>query len=315
MPLLTGQFEFDPARSVEVQLDNRNYSLIQQMARRVNMTLGGARITIFDTDAEGGFVEEEAGEKPVAEQVVSSASVALREWARIVPVSNRIVDSNPDGVLGVIEQSAYSGLARALDSLAFTGAGVTGGAADSLASVTKTTALQGGAVGESNGTWSGLNNGLKLLADDSKEWTGSLWDMRTEVTFNTDVDAQGRPLYVDVPLSGTNVLGNRPGRVLGRPADFAKRTNSKTGALVAADVVGYAGDWNRAVWGTVGDIKFAVSNEASWTQTESVEGVPTRVTRSAFQHNVTLFRVEALIGFKVLDPDAFVKFTLGTPAA
>lgn len=313
MPLLTGSFRFDPAQSVAVMNDKRQYSLIQLFARKVDMTWGGAYVTIFDTDVDGGWVATEAGEKPVNEQAVTNTSVAVHEWATIIPVSNRVVKSNPADVLGKIKTGAYASMNRAFDKLAFQGeVGLGTSVADSLAGVTKSTALQGGAVGDSNGTWSGLNAGLKLLADDEKEWTGSLWDGRTEVIFNNDVDANGRPLYVDVPLNGTSVVpqpfnGNRPGRVLGRPADFAKGVSSTVGALGAADVVGYAGDWSRAVWGTVGDVNYSISTEASWT----VGGV----TKSAFQHNVTLFRVEAFLGFKVLDVDAFVKFTLGTPAA
>lgn len=305
MALITGSFTFNPAHSVAVQNDTRQFSLIQQFARRVEMNYGGAHITIFDTDAEGDWVGTETGEKPVAEQTVSATSVALREWARIVPVSNRVVDANPDGVMQIIQKSAYASLARAFDTLAFTGVGaLAGSAADSLASVTKTTALQTASGVGTSGTWTGLNNGLGLLANDNKEWSGSLWDNRVEVVFNNDVDGNGRPLYLDAPLTGTSFQGNRPGRVLGRPADFARNVNGKQGALVTADVVGYAGDWDRAVWGMVGDIKYQVSTEASWVQGG--------VSRSAFQHNVTLFRVEALLGFKVLDPDAFVKFTLGT---
>lgn len=316
MPLLTGSFRFDPAQSVAVMQDKRQYSIIQLMARKVDMTWGGSYVTIFDTDVDGGWVGAETGRKPVNEQAVTNTSVAVYEWATIIPVSNRVVKSNPGDVLGKIKTGAYASMNRAFDKLAFQGAvGLGTSVADSLAGVTKSTDLQAapGGTGTNLGTWTGLNNGLKLLTDDEKDWGGSIWDARTEVIFNTDVDGNNRPLYVDVPLLSTSVTGNvgaagnRPGRVLGRPADFARGVSATAGSLGAADVVGYAGDWSRAVWGTVGDVNYSISTEASWWDgTEH---------KSAFQHNVTLFRVEAFLGFKVLDPDAFVKFTLGNPAA
>lgn len=308
MPLLTGSFRYNPAESVAVMNDSRQYSIIQLFARKVDMTYGGAYVTIFDTDVAGDWVGVEAGVKPVNEQATTNTTVAMYEWATIIPVGNRVVKSNPYGVLDIIKKGAYASMNRSFDRLAFTGVGGLGtSVADSLAGVTNSTPLQvAGGVG-TNGTWTGLNNGLALLTDADKDWTGSLWDNRLETVFNLDVDNDGRPLYLDSPLAGSNVIqGNRPGRVLGRPADFAKKLNAKAGALVAADVVGYAGDWSRAVWGTVGDVGYAVSTEASWTTGG--------VTHSAFQENVTLFRVEALLGFKVLDKAAFTKFTLGTPA-
>jgi HK97 family phage major capsid protein len=314
MPLLTGSFRFDPAQSLAIQRDLREYSIIQQFARKVDMTEGGAYVQIFDTDVAGGWVAAEAGQKPVNEQVTTSTTVAKYEWATVIPVSNRIVKNNPFGVIDIIKKGAYRSMNRAFDKLAFEGeAGLGTSVADSLAGVTKTTSLQkggltaypAGRVGD-KGTWSGLNDGLKLLTDANKDWTGSLWDGRVEPVFNLDGDTTKRPLYVDVPL-GDSFVGNRPGRVLSRPADFAKNVNAKLGALATADVVGYAGDWNRAVWGTVGDVSYAVSTEASWTSGG--------VQKSAFEYNVTLFRVEAVLGFKVLDTGAFVKFTLGDPLA
>lgn len=313
MPLLTGTFRYNPAESVTSLNDSRQYSIIQRYARQVQMTYGGAYITIFDTDVAGGWVGAEAGKKPVNEQTAANTSVASYEWATVIPVSNRIVDSNPHGVLQIIKTGAQASMARAFDGLAFTGVGGLGtSVADSLAGVTNSVPLQRAETADQSGSlgiWTGLNLGLAKLADARKQWTGSVFDNRLEPVFNNEFDANKRPLFLDThtaALPGTTIQGNRTGTILGRPAEFALDVNPKLGAFVAADVVGYAGDWSRAVWGTVGDVKYAVSTEASWDDGSGY--------KSAFQHNVTLFRVEALLGFKVLDPAAFVKFTLGNPA-
>jgi len=309
MALLTGSFKFDPVQSLKVMNDSRQVSIIQQFADKVEVSNGGAYVNIFTTDVAGGWVGTEGGTKSVNEQALTNASMPLYEWATIVPISNRVAKANPYGVIQIIKNGAYASLNRDFDSLAFGGViGLGTSVADSMAGVTKTTTLQSLAAvttrtGSNLGTWTGLNNGLKLLADDDREWGASIWDNRVEVIFNTDVDGNNRPLYVDVPVGG-GYTGNRPGRVLGHQADFAKRVNPKSGALVAADVVGYAGDWSRAVWGMLGDIQYATSTEASFVQGGS--------TISAFQNNLTLFRVEALLGFKLLSPASFVKFTLGS---
>lgn len=324
MAILSGGFNYNKARSLKVMVDSRQYSIIQLLAERAEVSDSGAYVQIFDSQVAGGWVggvsdaiaanQVEGGRKPVNEQTVTSQTMALYEWATIIPISNRVIRANPDGILTHIENGAYAALNRDFDSLAFGGViGLGTSVADSMAAVTNSTDLQVGSAvgveplytGVNKGTWTGLNNGLKLLADTDKEWGASVWDNRTEVIFNTDVDGNGRPLYVDA-LPGSRV-GPRPGNVLGRPSDFAKKVNTKTGALAAADVVGYAGDWTRAVWGIDGQIRFDVSNEASFVQGG--------VTVSAFQNNLTLFRVEARVGFKLLDPAAFVKFTLGDPEA
>lgn len=325
MALLSGGFNYDKARSLKVMIDSRQYSIIQLLAEKAEVSDSGAYVQIFDTQVTGNWVgtvsaefdpgvvgQVEGGRKSVREQAVTSTTMGLYEWATIIPISNRVIRANPNGILDLIKNGAYAALNRDFDALAFGGViGLGTSVADSMAAVTNTTDLQVGSVvgpdagvtGDNKGTWTGLNNGLKLLADTDKDWGASIWDKRTEVIFNTDVDGNNRPLYVDV-LPGSRV-GDRPGNVLGRPSDFAKKVNPKVGALAAADVVGYAGDWSRAIWGVDGPIRYDVSTEASFVQGG--------VTVSAFQNNLTLFRIESRVGFKLIDPAAFVKFTLGNP--
>ena len=66
-------------------------------------------------------------------------------------------------------------------------------------------------------------------------------------------------------------------------------------------VVGYGGDWSRAVWGVVGGISYDVSTEATVTINGSYV--------SLFENNLVAIRAEAEYGWLVDDPQAFVKLT------
>ena len=60
--------------------------------------------------------------------------------------------------------------------------------------------------------------------------------------FNAATDLQGRPLFVDAVYEDTALQG---GKLLGRRALYAQE-------IGVDPIVGYAGDWSKAVWGAVG---------------------------------------------------------------
>ena len=77
----------------------------------------------------------------------------------------------------------------------------------------------------------------------------------------------------------------------------------KSRAAGADPVVGFAGDWSQALWGTVEDVQIKISDQASLTVGENVINL--------FQRNMFAVLAEIEVGFIVSDEDAFVKFTDG----
>jgi hypothetical protein len=59
--------------------------------------------------------------------------------------------------------------------------------------------------------------------------------------------------------------------------------------------VGVAGDWSKAMYGTVEGVKVAVSNEATLTYTDALDQT---VNLNLFQHNMFAIRAEIEIGFR-----------------
>lgn len=295
MALATTALGFqDPADITNLLLkDSRDYSFVQRLGTRVNMTVAGGRYLTVN-DISGGFVGTEGGAKPVSDPTTVKGDIAVREWAVVVPISKRLFQYDRDGVVAAIRREIPAALARDFDDLATTGAGVSG--QSSLADVTKSVTLAHGAV------WQNFNQGLRLLANDKKRLTGTALDFVIEPGINEEEDANGRPLFVDSPVGPETNDVARTGRLLGRPATFVEQLSTDD-PVTAASVVGYMGDWSRLAWGLVGGMEFTVSTEGTYVQGGT--------THSALQENLILFRAEALLGVQVADEDAFVKLVAG----
>jgi HK97 family phage major capsid protein len=283
----------DPADITTILLDDsRKFSFVQQLGQRVPMTIAGGRYLNVD-DITGGFVETEGGRKPVHDPTTTKGTIAVREWAVVVPLSKRLYQYDRDGVVEAIRRKIPEALARDFDRLATTGAGVAG--QSNLSQVTNTVQLTSGSV------WQDLNEGLRILAQSRKRLTGTALDWVIEPAFNLEVDANDRPLFVDSPVGPETNDVARTGRLLGRRATFV--TDLATGSG-ATQVVGYMGDWSRLAYGLVGGMEFTVSTEGTYVDDADV-------THSAIQENLILFRAEALLGVQVADADAFVKLEAG----
>lgn len=299
-PLLinTTDFYIDPT-TVTIDLsDSRKYSFVQRLGRQVTFGYAGGRYLNVD-DISGGFVGQEGGRKPIANPVTTKGDVAVREWAVVVPVPKRLFKANPQAAIELIRAKLPEAYARDFDDLATTGAGVAG--QSNLSTISKTVTL-GSASQATGGIWKDFNNGLALLVNDRKKLTGTVLDTRSEPVINSAVDLQGRPLFVDSPVGPDTNESLRQGRLLGRPSQFVEDIGSGTGVT---ETVGYMGDWNRLVWGTVGGVEYFVSQEGTYVDDDGT-------THSAVQENLILFRAEALIGVQVADEDAFVRVLAGT---
>ena len=84
--------------------------------------------------------------------------------------------------------------------------------------------------------------------------------------------------------------------------------------------IGFAGDWQSAIWGSVEGIRVSVSTEASITDgtkplVVGSETVQVPNVLNLWQRNMFAILVEVEIGFQVRDLARFVKLTDGAVAA
>jgi HK97 family phage major capsid protein len=292
--LTSGSFVIPQVEAAPLLTRSRKDSFVLRNATRVTVSGSGATVPVFTTDIGGGWVNE-ATSKPINDAVISNKSMAVRKWATIVPVSEEAVsDQNSMNLLAEIVANAQGGFGRAVDALAITGSGISG--QTYINQTTKSVEI-GNTPAASGGLWKDLNEGLRLLVNDTstgspRVWTGSTFDAVVEPNFNEAVDLNGRPLFTDTMVGETETI-QRYGRLLGRPS--ALLTQVKQGTTV-----GWAGDWSRVFYGLIGDIRVDYDNRATIVRSGT--------TISAFQDNLVLVRIEARVGVLVADPEDFVKF-------
>jgi HK97 family phage major capsid protein len=293
--LTSGSFVIPQAEAAPLLTRSRKDSFVLRNATRVAVTGAGATVPVFTTDIEGDWVNE-AASKPVADAVITNKNMAIRKWAVIVPVSEEsVTDQNSMNLLAEVVANAQGGFGRAVDRLAITGSGI--GGQTFINQTTKAIEL-GSTLPANGGLWKDLNEGLRLLVEDSgpdtpRSWTGSVFDAATEPDFNEAVDLNGRPLFTDT-LVGESDSIDRYGRLLGRPSALLRQ-------IQQGGTVGWAGDWSRVFYGLIGDIRVDYDNRATIKRGSDVI--------SAFQDNLVLVRIEARVGVLVADPEDFVKFT------
>lgn len=270
-------------------------SVAQQLFRQVPLSTSGEAIPVTTSKPTASWVAE-AGQKPTTSGGKSLVTMEPKKIAAISVVSAEVVRANPGGYMDDLRADIAEAFALAFDAAVFHGTGSPFAA--NLAQTSKAVTL-GTAAADKGGVWADVNAGLKLLVDSGKRLRASVFDMSTEPLFNAAVDTTGRPLFTDSATSWDSASNIRDGRMLGRPAYFAETVKN-------GQVVGFAGDTTKAVWGVVGGITYDVSTQATVT----LNGEPV----SLFEHNLVAVRAEAEFGFVLQDAEAFVKFQVGASA-
>lgn len=265
-------------------------SSVQQLARRVPLGINGEEVPVVTSKPTASWVSE-GGLKPTTEGSLGLKTITPKKIAAISVVSAEVVRANPGNYMGLFRDQIAEAFAVAFDAAVFHGTNSPFGA--DLDDTTKSQSLTATAA-NAGGVYKDLVNGFQKLASDGKRLNGFAFDRTVEPLFLGSVDGNGRPIFVDTPLTET-VGAVTPGRLMGR--------NAFLGDNVAgpSNVVGYGGDWTQIVWGAVGGISYRVSTEAAVT----IGGQLT----SLFEHNLVAILAEAEYGVLINDTSAFVKYT------
>ncbi|MFW0112119.1 phage major capsid protein [Rothia sp. P5766] len=269
----------------------RKNSVVQQLVRQVPVGHAGIEIPVVTSKPTASWVAE-GGKKPTTSGGLALKTMTPKKIAAIAVVSAEVVRANPGNYMSIYRQDIAEAFASAFDAATLHGIDSPFGADQALTNTTKSVAL-GTATKENGGIFSDVNAGLDLLVKSKKRLTGFAFDAVTEPLFNGAVDTNGRPLFIDSPTTDTAATV-RDGRLLGRHAYIGE-------TVAKDDVVGFGGDWSKAVWGTVGGISFDISTQATVT----INGELT----SLWEHNLVAIRAEAEYAWLLHDKEAFIKYT------
>lgn len=297
-PTITGDFSgfIKPDQAEPYFAEASKLSAVQSLARQVPVGPNGVEFRQVTSKPTANWVDE-GGRKPTTKGEIGLRSFKPHKIAAITVASAEVVRANPGNYINLYREEIAEAFAVAFDYAALWGIGGDGtgsGPFDAaIADTSKSVAL--GAAGQAEGgIYADLNGALQALVADKRKLTGWVLDDTTEPVLNSAVDLNGRPLFVESPYDGTSLDS---GRLLRRPAVFSED-------IARDNVVGFAGNWEKAIWGVASGISYDVSTQATVT----IDGELV----SLWENNLVAIRTEAEYGFLLDSEEHFVKITEGS---
>ena len=270
-------------------------SAAMSLIRKVPLGASGQAFPIVTSKPTANWTAEGA-QKHTTEAGLGLVKMEPKKLTAIAVASQEVIRANPGGYSETLAGLLADAFARAFDLAVFHNKGGDGTGTSpfetTLAATTKSVTL--GAAAGAN-TYDDLVKAmsLNLQGTPKKQVTGFAFDTGFEIDLLSAKDTAGRPLFAEAAYTGA-VPALRSGSVLGRTTYMHENVGlDKT--------VGFAGDWTKAAWGTVGGITMDISTEATVTIGGQLV--------SLYENNLVAVRAEAEYGFALADKDAFVKVT------
>ena len=296
---LTNGVILTPEMSSEIWTDSIKQSALTQLATRVNLPGKGVKWQTLNAPNAAEWVGETA-EKPVVDPSFGSKTMIPYKLAQIITVSEEFT-RDAANLWNAVQAQASEAIAQAIDKPFLAGTiplpGVDG--VDTLADAQT--------VSVKNGKYVDFVKIATTVLDNNGDLNGIAITNKGLSKFLSAVDENGRPLMV--PGVGSTELGSAFGaRMIKSPWGYKEAVKASTEPKVnaAPEVLGVAGDWTQAYYGTVQGIRIKM------TDTATVKKGATTI--NLWQRNMIAFLVEAEVGFIVRDKSKFVVIT-GADAA
>jgi HK97 family phage major capsid protein len=278
-----------PDVSNEIWAKTLTESAVMQFARRIPLPGRGVSIPIITGEPTANWVAE-TDAKPVSRGTLDNKLITPYVLAVIEPFSNQFRRDVPALYSELVRRLPFA-LSRKFDETVFGAAsGAPGSNFDTLGDAT--------AVNIATDTYDALVSADSAISVADGILSGWVIAPQAKSLLLTTKDTTGRPLFIN----NAQTDGAVPA-LLGSPVHVRK-------AVYAAGnppVLGFAGDWSDAVYGTVEGVQIAISDQATLTDGAS--------TINLFQQNMFAVRAEIEIGFRVKNAAEFVKLTGNTVEA
>lgn len=296
---LTNGVILTPEMSSEIWTDSIKQSALTQLATRVNLPGKGVKWQTLNAPTAAEWVGETA-EKPVVDPTFGSKTMIPYKLAQIITVSEEFT-RDAANLWTAIQAQASEAIAQAIDKTFLAGTIPLPGAdgVDTLADAQT--------VSVKNGKYVDFVKIATTVLDNNGDLNGIAITNKGLSKFLSAVDENGRPLMV--PGVGSTELGSAFGaRMIKSPWGYKEAVKASTEPKVSAapEVLGVAGDWTQAYYGTVQGIRIKMTDTATVKKGSQ--------TINLWQRNMIAFLVEAEVGFIVRDKSKFVVIT-GADAA
>ena len=288
----TGQFinrsnielPMDVAR--EILAKTLEESAVMKLARKVDLPGDGKIIPMITGDPTASWVTE-TGLKPVSAPSFDKKLMQAHKLAVIVPFSNEF-RRDRQALYDECVRRLPRSLGKEFDETVFFGP-----KSGSLANFDNFSAITAQTLGSAETAYTGLVAADIDISEEGGIINGYIFSPQGRGILLSALDAEKRPLFINSVADGSIP------RILGAPTYFVQAAY-KAGAAASGsdaavpDVIGFAGDWNHAMWGTVEGVKIDISTDATLTYKNLSNQ---DVTINLFQQNMFAVRCEIEVGF------------------
>ena len=291
---LTNGVLLPPEMSTEIWTESVKQSALTQLATRVNLPGKGVKWQTLNAPNAAEWVSETA-EKPVVDPTFGSKTMIPYKLAQIITVSEEFA-RDASNLWGAIQAQASEAIAQAIDKTFLAGAIALPGSdgVDTLADA-QTVSIKGG-------TYKDFVKISTTVLENDGDLNGIAITNKGLAKFIEATDTNGHPLMV--PGVNSTELGSIFGaRMIKSPWGYKAAVKASTDPKVnaAPEVLGVAGDWRNAFYGTVQGIRIKMSDTATVKKGSQ--------TINLWQRNMIAFLVETEVGFIVRNKSKFVVIT------
>ena len=260
--------------SSEIIAKTQEESAVMKLARQIALPGRGVEIPVIVSDPAAEWVSE-TGLKPVSNPTLEKKVMSAYKLATIVPFSNEF-KRDAAALYNALVGRLPLVLAQTFDATVFHG-DAPGSNFDTFASA------QAQALDDD--VYAGLVAADGDIADNGGITNGFVISPKGKSVLLGATDTTKRPLFIN------NVAEGAVPMILGCPTVQSKGAYK---AGDSTDVVGFAGDWTKALYGIVDGINISYSEDA--TLTTGTAQNPVQI--NLFQQNMFAVRVEMEVGFR-----------------
>ncbi|MBQ4177607.1 MAG: phage major capsid protein [Lachnospiraceae bacterium] len=280
--------------SSEIIQKTQESSAVMRLARQIALPGRGVTIPVITSDPEANWVAETAA-KPVSNPGLSQKVMTPYKLAVIVPFSDEF-RRDAAALYDQLVARLPGALAKKFDFTVFNGT-APGTGFDVLSGCTaQSIAVNASGVG---GFYSALVAADVDIAAAGGDLNGFAMSPQARGEMLSALDKDGRPIFIN------NVAEGAIPRLLGQPVMYSRGLygagNAASGSTAAKpDTIGFAGDWTKAMYGTVEGVQVSISDQATLTISNTAVNL--------WEHNMFAVRAEIEVGF-VADTYCFNKIT------
>ena len=271
--------------SREILAKTQEESAIMRLARQIELPGRGTSINVITSDPEASWIGETSA-KPVSNPGLTTKIMSAYKLAVIVPFSKEF-RRDVSALYDALVERLPRALGMKFDSTVITGS-APGSNFDVLSSCT--------AQSLSSSAYGGLVAASTDIANHGGNMNGIALSPAGRGVLLAAEDSTHRPLFINNVSEGAIPV------VLGSPVTITKgayKVGAATSGTTPAvpNIVGVAGDWSQALYGTVEGVEITYSEDATLLDSNNN---PIYL----FQQNMFAVRAEIELGFRC-DTDCF----------